>query len=1070
YMLPSAFVILETFPLTSNGKLDRRALPAPDASAVVTREYAAPIGEIETLLAQCWQELLGLERVGRYDHFFELGGHSLLAVQLVARVRQVLARELPIRQLFAHPQLAELAQVLTNASAARKIVILPVDRNQPLPLSFAQQRLWFLAQIDPAASLVYHIPLVLHITGTLEHNALTTALDRLVARHESLRTRFVLIKGQPCQHIDPADIGFSLSCQDLRQFTPQEQAHHVAEIAAIEAQTPFNFTEGPLVRGQLLQLADKTHVLRLTLHHIVADGWSVGMLEHELKVLYHAILNGHADPLPPLAIQYADYAVWQRHWLQEIALTEQRDFWCAQLEGAPALLSLPTDRPRPSVQTYRGSQVSFELDASLLVSLKKLGQHHNTTLFMTLLTAWSIVLSRLSGQDDIVIGTPVANRSLPELEGLIGFFVNTLALRVTPGSATSGKSATITDLLTQVRERSLAAYAHQDLPFEQVVEALQPERSLSYSPIFQVMLALDNTPPQKLTLPDLQITRLEQQRNAAHFDLMLSLTETDAGLTGDLEYATDLFDSATVERIAGYLRQVLAAMVADATQPIATVSMLSGSERQKLLADFNATQADFPQDALIHQLIETQVVRTPGAMAVICGEQSLSYEELNSRANRLAHHLIALGVQPDDRVAICVERNLEMVVGLLAILKAGGAYVPLDPAYPAERLTYMLADAAPVALLTQTMLVDKLDSAIPTVLLDKQQPYIEAQPARNPDTQTLGLTSHHLAYVIYTSGSTGQPKGVAITHRNTVNFLTWAQRTFSPEELAHTLLATSLNFDLAVYECFAPLISGGTVHLVSNVLSLVTTDLPVSLINTVPSAITQLIEVNALPVTIQTVNLAGEALKPHVVEHLFARSSVQNVCNLYGPSETTTYSTWTRMNRATGFVSHIGRPIANTQIYLLDPYGQPVPLGVTGEIHIAGAGVARGYLNRPELTAERFLPDPFSAGPDARMYKTGDLGRWLPDGNLEYLGRSDFQVKLRGFRIELGEIETRLMQCHGVREAVVLAREYISHEENISHKDIAMQKRLVAYILPQADIKLAPAELHQQLAQYLAGY
>ncbi|WP_262946482.1 non-ribosomal peptide synthetase, partial [Xenorhabdus indica] len=1080
YMLPSAFVTLEAFPLTPNGKLDRQALPAPDLSAVVVRSYEAPVSETEIILAQIWQDLLKVEQVGRYDHFFELGGHSLLAVQLASRVRQTLARELLIQQLFTYPLLADLAQVLTNTSATEQIVIPPVDRNQALPISFAQQRLWFLHHLDPAASLAYHIPVALRLTGPLNQHVLLTALDYLIARHESLRTRFDLIDGQPCQHIDPAGTDFALSCQDLRQFASEEQAHRIAEIAVTETQTPFNFTQGPLVRGQLLQLTDEEHVLLLTLHHIIADGWSVGVLVHELGTIYQATLEGHDEPLPPLPIQYADYAAWQHDWLQGNILAVQRDFWCRQLADAPTLLALPTDRPRPAVQTYRGSQVSFELDAALLASLKQLGQHHNTTLFMTLLAAWSIVLSRLSGQDDIVIGTPVTNRPHHKLEGLIGFFVNTLALRVTLND-----NPCVADLLAQVRERALAAYAHQDLPFEQIVETLQPERSLSYSPIFQVMLALNNTPSQPLTLPDLQLTPIKPLRQSAQFDLTLFLTETDTGLVGDLEYATDLFDSATVERIAGYLRQVLAAMVADATQPIATLSMLPGSERQQLLVDFNATQADFPQDALIHQLIETQVARTPGATAVVCGDQAcgdqaLSYEELNNRANRLAHYLITLGVQPDDRVAICVERNLEMVVGLLAILKAGGAYVPLDPAYPAERLAYMLADAAPVALLTQTTLAEKLNTPATTVVLDAPDVSLTSQPTHNPEAQGLRLTSHHLAYVIYTSGSTGRPKGVAITHRNAVNFLTWAQRTFCLEELAHTLFATSLNFDLAVYECFAPLISGGTVHLVPNVLSLVTTEQPVSLINTVPSAITQLIEANAVPMTAKTINLAGEALKPHVIEHLFARASVQNVCNLYGPSETTTYSTWARMNRAAGFVGHIGRPIANTQIYILDPYGQPVPLGVTGEIHIAGAGVARGYLNRPELTAERFLPDPFSALPSARMYKTGDLGRWLPDGNLEYLGRNDFQVKLRGFRIEPGEIETRLMQCHGVREAVVLAREYLPHEENMSHetssyktnshKNIAGQKRLIAYILPQPDTKLVPAELRQQLAQYLAGY
>ncbi|WP_156115396.1 amino acid adenylation domain-containing protein, partial [Xenorhabdus sp. NBAII XenSa04] len=1067
YMLPSAFVTLDAFPVTPNGKLDRRALPVPDASAVVTRRYEAPMGEIETRLAQIWQDLLGLERVGRHDHFFELGGHSLFAVQLAARVRQVLGRELSLQQLFAQPLLADLAQTLTSALVTTQIVIPAIDdRSRPFPLSFAQQRLWFLSQLDPAASLAYHIPVLLRLTGQLNQQALIVAFERLIVRHESLRTRFILIEGQPYQYINnPADSSVALSYQDLRSLTPDAHTQHIADLTAIEAQTPFDFSQSPLLRVQLLQLTDQTHMLLLTLHHIIADGWSIGVLEHELDVLYHVALNGQGDPLPPLTIQYADYAVWQRDCLQATTLPEQRDFWQKQLAGAPALLSLPTDRPRPPVQTYTGSQVPFHLDATLLASLKAVGQRHHTTLFMTILAAWSIVLARLSGQDDIVIGTPVANRPHSELEGLIGFFVNTLALRITLDD-----SASVTDLLTQVRERALAAYAHQDLPFEQVVEALQPERSLSYSPIFQVMLALDNTPARNQTSSGLQIARIEQTSHSAHFDLMLLLIETDAGLTGGLEYAADLFDCATVERMVGYLTHILTAMVADETQRIATLPMLPETERQQLLVEFNATKADFPQDALIHQLVETQVTRTPDATAVVCGDQSLSYDELNYRANRLAHHLIAQGIQPDDRVAICVERNLNMVVGLLAILKAGGAYVPLDPAYPSERLAYMLEDAKPIALLTQTTLVEKLNTPVPTVILDDQEAFLTSQPTHNLDVHALGLTSRHLAYVIYTSGSTGQPKGVAITHCNTINFLTWAQRTFGREELSHTLFATSLNFDLAVYECFAPLISGGTVHLVSDVLSLVTTEHPISLINTVPSAISHLLEVNAVPMTTQTVNLAGEALKPHVVEHLFARSSVQNVCNLYGPSETTTYSTWTRMSRTAGFVSHIGRPIANTQIYILDRHGQPVPLGVTGEIHIAGAGVARGYLNLPELTAERFLADPFSPVSDARMYKTGDLGRWLPDGHIEYLGRNDFQIKLRGFRIEPGEIEAKLMQCHGVREAVVLAREYISDEENISHENLTGEKRLVAYVRPLEGIELSPANLRQQLARQLAEY
>ncbi|PHM46098.1 Amino acid adenylation [Xenorhabdus mauleonii] len=1065
YMLPSAFVTLDAFPLTPNGKLDRQALPAPDKTAIVTRHYEAPAGEMEIELAEIWQELLKLEQVSRYDHFFELGGHSLLAIQFAARVCQKLARELHLQQLFDNPVLADLAAILSNTSAPAPISIPIAERTAPIPLSFAQQRLWFLAQLDPAASLAYHIPILLQVKGELNFSALTAALNNLVARQESLRTRIVQIDEQTYQQIDAEDIGFTLTYQDLRSESGDAQQNHIAELVENDSCTPFDFTHGPLIRGQLLQLAEKEHVLLLTQHHIIFDGWSAGILLHELGILYRAALEGHNTPLLPLPIQYADYTVWQREYLQEHTLVAQRDFWREQLKGAPALLTLPSDRPRPSVQRYAGNQIPIHLSADLLASIKALAQRQDITLFMTLLTGWAIVLSRLSGQDDIVIGTPVANRPRHELENVIGFFVNTLPLRITLENCN-----TVAELCALVRKQALAAYAHQDLPFEQLVEILQPQRNLSYSPIFQVMLALDNTPPQSFELPDLSISFIEQALHSVHFDITLSLTETVDGLSGHLEYASDLFDRNTVERMVNYLTQVLTAMATDEMQEIAHLPLLSAAERQQLLVDFNATQIDFPQHALIHQLVEAQVQRTPNAIAVTFEEQSLSYDELNHCANRLAHHLIALGVRPDDRVAICLERSPLMIVGLLGILKAGGAYVPLDPNYPCKRLAYILEDSAPKVVLTQTKLRGLVDCSLPTVIFDSAEQYFDTEQnidtvaTCNPDTQALGLASHHLAYVIYTSGSTGQPKGVAIEHRNTVNFLTWAQQNFTPEELAHTLCATSLNFDLAVYECFAPLIAGGTVHLVPNALSLTTlkpteVESTIRLINTVPSAILHLLNANAIPASTRTVNLAGEALKSTVVEQLFASSSVQAVCNLYGPSETTTYSTWTRMNRATGFAAHIGRPIANTQIYILDTHGQPVPLGVSGEIYIAGAGVARGYLNRPELTDERFLPDPFSSQPAARMYKTGDLGRWLPDGNIEYLGRNDFQVKIRGFRIELGEIETKLEQCRGVREAVVIARE-----------DSQQQKQLVAYLLTESDRQPTPAELRQQLAQQLTDY
>ncbi|MFJ5506915.1 amino acid adenylation domain-containing protein, partial [Pectobacterium jejuense] len=627
YMVPSAFVTLDAFPLTPNGKLDRKALPVPEQSAIVSRGYEAPVGELEMALTEIWQNLLGLERIGRHDHFFELGGHSILAVQCVTRVRQMLGLDLKVQTIFAYPVLSELAQELTKTSTISITTIPLADRNQPLPLSFSQQRLWFLTQLDPTASRAYNLPAALRLIGRFDKNAFITALDGLVARHESLRTRFTSFNGQPCQQIDPETIGFSLTCLDMRELDDATRAQRVSELATQESRKPFNLTEGPLIRGQLLQLGDEIHVLLLTMHHIVSDGWSIGILARELAALYQAALDGCDARLPTLSVQYADYAVWQREWLQGETLNDLRDFWRQQLQGAPALLELPTDRPRPSVQRYEGNILPVSLDPEELAALRTLCRQQGTTLFMTLLAVWSVVLSRLSGQGDIVVGTPLANRKHSETEGLIGFFVNTLALRITPSQC-----QTVGDLFTQIRERAIAAYTYQDLPFEQVVETLQPARSLSYSPIFQVMLSLNNTPMQALTLPGLELSAIERPQRSTHFDLTLSLTETERSLEGGLIYSTDLFDRETIVRLKGYLRNVLIAMADDVAQPVATLPMLPDNERRQVMLDFNATDADFPQDALIHQLFEDQAARSPEAIAVLFEDQHLSYEALNRRA------------------------------------------------------------------------------------------------------------------------------------------------------------------------------------------------------------------------------------------------------------------------------------------------------------------------------------------------------------------------------------------------------------------------------------------------------
>ncbi|PHM36580.1 non-ribosomal peptide synthetase [Xenorhabdus innexi] len=967
-------------------------------------------------------------------------------------------------------------QLKSRGYQQQQSVIKPADRNQPLPLSFAQQRLWFLCQFEPAASLAYHLPVILRLSGQLNRYALTVSLNRLVARHESLRTRFVSVEGKPCQHIDPADIGCTLSYHDLSQSDPALHSQRITEFIDTEAQTPFDFTQERLIRTKLLRLSDNEHILLLTLHHIITDGWSTGVLVRELGEFYRAALDGHDIALPPLPVQYADYAVWLHDQSQGNNLAKQRDFWNEQLRNAPPLLTLPTDRVRPAVQSYTGGKVSFHLESTLLASLKELGKRHNSTLFMTMLTAWSIVLSRLSGQDDIIIGTPVANRPHHELEGLIGFFVNTLALRVTFSNDMS-----VADLLTQIRQRSLAAYAHQDLPFEQVVEVLQPERSLSYSPIFQVMMALNNTPAQEFTLPGLQLTPIEQERRGAHFDLTLSLNEIETGLAGDLEYAADLFDHSTVERMVVYLTNVLTEMADDVSQPVNTLPMLPDSERQQLLVNFNATHDDFPREALIHQLFEAQVLQRPDAIAVSYEGRTLSYRELNCHANRLAHHLLALGIRPDEPVAICAERSPELIIGLLAILKAGGAYLPLDPNYPAERLRYMLEDARPAALLTQTAWSDKLDTFMPVVLLDnllnEQETPLAAYSTRNLDVQASGLTSHNLAYIIYTSGSTGQPKGVMVEHRNVLHLV--INNHFSditPDDcIAH---CANISFDAATWEVWSALVHGARLQLIAENTLLQPKRFSDFLLS---EGVTALFLTTSLfsqyanliaPVLsgLRYLLFGGEQADPLAAIRLRATYPPRYLLNMYGPTETTTFATayeipFTKTGSAESEIKiPIGSPTANTQIYILDQHRQPVPFGVTGEIYIAGEGVSRGYLNRPDLTAERFRPDPFSSMPDARMYKTGDLGRWLPDGNIDYLGRNDFQVKIRGFRIELGEIEKRLSQCDGVQKALVLAR------EEAGDKETGSQKRLIAYIQPLPDMKPEPTELRQQLARHLADY
>ncbi|MBP2471127.1 amino acid adenylation domain-containing protein [Sinorhizobium meliloti] len=1061
YMVPSAFVRLDALPLTVNGKLDRKALPVPDDDAYARRAYEAPQGEIETLLAGIWAELLGVEQVGRHDNFFELGGHSLLAVRVLVRLTEALAVELPLAILFAKPTLADLAlsvgEVLNGSGAQTAPVIMPVGRDGALPLSYSQQRLWFLAQLDED-STNYNIPLGWRLQGRLDRVAWRRSLDRLFARHEALRCTFVAGEDDPQVQILSGDRGLPVVEHDLRD-RPDAQAA-LLDLCQEEARTPFDLAREPLIRGRLIRLADEEHVFLLTQHHIVSDGWSMGVLVRELSSLYRAFEAGEDDPLPPLAIQYPDYAAWQRQWLSGERLQRQAQYWRDTLSGAPARLALPTDRPRPAQQSFAGASVPVIIDEALTRGLKRLSRQHGTTLFMTVLAAWAAVLSRLSGQDDIVIGVPTANRRRREIEDLIGFFVNTLAVRID----LSGEPS-VSDLLERARRAALTAQDHQDLPFEQVVEIVQPPRALGHTPLFQVGLAWQNNTGGSLDLPGLQVEAAGEGLDQVKFDLELNLGEQGEAIAGTLGYATALFDRATIERQCGYLLALLRAMLADAEQPVSELDILPPDERSYLLEELNRTEADYPSDLCVHALFEAQVRRVPDAVALVFEEQSISYGALNADANRLAHHLIGLGVRPDQPVAICVERSPAMVVGLLAILKAGGAYVPLDPAYPGERLRQLLDDAGPRLLLCdaagRAALGAEAIADLSAVDLDTAMPAWADQSADDPDPHALGLTARNLAYVIYTSGSTGTPKGVMVEHRNTVNLLHWSGGVFAESEIRRTLFSTSVCFDLSVYECFLPLSQGSKLYLVEDALKLARTPVDASLINTVPSAITALVNQKAVPASASVINLAGERVKADLIERIFESTRVQKICNLYAPSETTTYSTWICMPRGQAVVETIGRPISNTRIYLLDGHGQPVPFGAVGELYIGGAGVARGYLNRPDLTAERFLADPFSGKAGARMYRSGDLARYLPDGNLEFLGRNDDQVKIRGFRIEPGEIAARLLEHELVGDAAVVA-----------HADAAGDKRLVAYVVAKTTDGSAEADgagLAASLRAHLGG-
>src|SRR6266404_3701548 len=941
-----------------------------------------------------------------------------------------------------------------NNSAKIQLSIPARQNHAPAPLSFAQQRLWFLDQLEPERS-IYNMTYGARLQGPLNVQALRSALNTIVNRHEVLRTTINGVGGNPIQIIHQ-DESVCLSTIDLSKSPELQRQDELQSCLRNEFQRPFNLSRDLMLRATLVRLDPAQHILLLMTHHIASDGWSSGILWQELAALYGAYLRGEANPLPELPIQYADYAEWQRQWLQGEVLQRQLSYWKEHLSGVP-ILDLPTDRPRPAVQTYRGARQSFVFPKTLCDQLRGLSRKEGVTLFMTLLAAFQTLLQRYSGQDDIAVGSPIAGRTRSETEGLIGFFVNTLVLR----DDLSGNPS-FREVLHRVRQMALGAYEYQDIPFDKLVEELHPDRDLSRSPLFQVMFAFQNVPRQTRELLGLTVSPVEIINETAKFDLSLYTWEEKEGLRARLEYNTDLYDDATISRMLGHFETLLEGIVSNPEQRICDLPILNEAERHQVVVEWNDRRRDYPRENCIHELFEAQVEKTPDSVAAVFEEKQLTYRELNTKANQLAHYLQELGVGPGALVGICVERSLEMIIGLLSILKAGGAYVPLDPAYPKERLAFMLQDAQVAVLITQQQLRSELPSEHGARLLciDTEWAQVAEQSDINPDDTA---TPEDLAYVIYTSGSTGKPKGVQISHGAGVNFLSSMQA--EPGlTAADTLLAvTTLSFDIAGLELYLPLSVGARVVIVSRetaidgvVLAENLAKSGATMMPATPTTWRMLLETGWQGSDHLKILCGGEVLTPDLATELLTRCS--SLWNMYGPTETTIWSSIHEVHGVRGAVP-IGRPIGNTQIHILDRHQQPLPIGVPGELYIGGDGLARGYLNRSELTDEKFVADPFNPATGKRLYKTGDLARWMPDGNIEVLGRLDHQIKIRGFRIELGEIEAAIKQHSAVRDTVVVVQENDSGD-----------KQLVGYVVEERGSGPAADELRNVLRQKLPDY
>ncbi|MEP7008816.1 MAG: non-ribosomal peptide synthase/polyketide synthase [Acidobacteriota bacterium] len=1113
YMVPAAFVVLGAFPLTANGKVDRKALPTPELAHLHVEgvRYEAPRDAIETLVAEVFGEVLGLSgEISIHDSFFDLGGHSLLATQLLSRVRDAFGVELALRQVFEAQTIASFSRAIEAAQReARGLESGPIERRPrvagaDLPLSFAQERLWFLDQLEPG-SPTYNIPSALRVRGALDPLRLAAALRYLERRHESLRTTFPTRAGRAAQEIAAPDSvdsprGALLFARvDLAALSEARREVETLRLAGKEAIRPFDLATGPLGRVVLVHLSPQPateQALLLTVHHVISDGWSMGVFVRELAEVHSALVEGRepdANVLPPLPIQYADFAAWQRGWLTGDVLARQIDHWRRHLLGAPELLALPTDRPRPAIQSYRGASVARPSAPGTVERLHALSRAEGATLFMTLLAGWSTLLYRYTGQTDIPVGTPIANRNRAEVEGLIGFFVNTLVLRTRVAPRQSFRA-----LLGTVRESTLEGYAHQDLPFEKLVEAIAPERNLSYSPLFQSMLVLQNNPDRPLELPGLEISGLAMSGEVSKYDLTLNAIELGPRLACRVVYSTALFEAATVERILGHLHALLHALLDQPDRPVGTLDLFSGEERRTLLIEWNEPAVVHPSEGYLPQMFEERVDAGPARIAVEfdsrteseraaggAGFSMLTYAELDARANRLARHLRRAGVGPETRVGVCLERSLDLPVALLAVLKAGAAYLPLDPSLPEDRLRHLVADASAPVVVTVGRFVERLGTdrtdrfdrfgGPHLVLLDDAATAaaIAEEPAERLLPAALG---EHPAYVIYTSGSTGQPKGVVVTHGALGNRLRYALATDFATDAEVFLQKTTISFDVSVLEIFAPLVSGGRTvlpepegHRDPAYLVRLIAERRITQASFPPSTLALLLDSGALDECrdLRLLVTGGETVPADLPNRVHERLPWIDVYNRYGPTEATiSVTSWLCRPDAAERSLPIGRPTAKAHVYLLDREGEPTPVGVPGELHLGGICLARGYLDRPAMTAAAFVPNPFSETPGERLYATGDLAKWRADGAIDFVGRIDGQIKIRGFRVELGEIEAALYRCPGVREAAVIDRE-----------DTPGQKRLVAYFVPEVADAEAPAEpsdlpraLRERLAAELPAY